>query len=188
MLLSVDLLPFKILAKRFEKRAKTEKSEKEKVPYNSQLTLTIPTTDFLFTIAMIEQKSNTKHLLCRIKNTNLLTCNIELKELYMLKHSISMLESQVVFINCLPHHLSPKSPQIPRQFLRSCYCTILATTFPLISPPNHPSIMVTTPKFRFTTVTGYFQQDDPATDPETFDYVRNWKTPIEPTKRSSNDL
>ncbi|KAJ5482639.1 Histidine phosphatase superfamilyclade-1 [Penicillium sp. IBT 31633x] len=33
--------------------------------------------------------------------------------------------------------------------------------------------MVSAPQFRFTTVTGYFQQDDPATDPETFDYAES---------------
>ena len=26
----------------------------------------------------------------------------------------------------------------------------------------------------YTSVTGFFQQDDPSTDPSTFDYVRSW--------------
>ncbi|KAJ5780766.1 hypothetical protein N7457_005926 [Penicillium paradoxum] len=33
--------------------------------------------------------------------------------------------------------------------------------------------MTSPPKFRFSTVTGYFSQDDPATDPDTFDYVKS---------------
>jgi hypothetical protein len=32
--------------------------------------------------------------------------------------------------------------------------------------------MTSPPLLRFTTVTGYFLQDDPSTDPDTFDYVR----------------
>jgi hypothetical protein len=33
--------------------------------------------------------------------------------------------------------------------------------------------MTITPQFRITAVPGYFLQDDPTTDPDTFDYVRN---------------
>lgn len=44
------------------------------------------------------------------------------------------------------------------------------------------------PLLRFTTVTGYFLQDDPATDPDTFDYVRDPNIIVKAIKQLSDDL
>lgn len=41
---------------------------------------------------------------------------------------------------------------------------------------------------RFTTVTGYFLQDDPATDPDTFDYVRYPNILVKVIEPVSDDL
>lgn len=41
---------------------------------------------------------------------------------------------------------------------------------------------------RFAAVTGYFRQDDPATDPDTFDYVRDPNILVQTIKQLSDDL
>ena len=44
------------------------------------------------------------------------------------------------------------------------------------------------PLLRFTAVTGYFLQDDPATDPDTFDYVRDPNILVQTINQLSDDL
>lgn len=44
------------------------------------------------------------------------------------------------------------------------------------------------PLLRFIAVMGYFLQDDPATDPDTFDYVRDPNILVQTIKQLSDDL
>jgi hypothetical protein len=44
------------------------------------------------------------------------------------------------------------------------------------------------PLLRFAVVTGYFRQDDPATDPDTFDYVRDPNILVQTIKQLSDNL
>lgn len=44
------------------------------------------------------------------------------------------------------------------------------------------------PLLRFTAVTGYFLQDDPATDSDSFDYVRDPNILVQTIKQLSDDL
>lgn len=44
------------------------------------------------------------------------------------------------------------------------------------------------PLLHFTAVTGYFLQDDPATDPDTFDYVRDPNILVQTINQLSDDL
>jgi hypothetical protein len=48
--------------------------------------------------------------------------------------------------------------------------------------------MTSPPLLRFTTVTGYFLQDDPSTDPDTFDYVRHPNIIAKNTKPASDNM
>lgn len=43
---------------------------------------------------------------------------------------------------------------------------------------NNTTMSSTGPKYRFESVPGYFMQDEPETDPYTFDYVRQTNQPI----------
>lgn len=45
--------------------------------------------------------------------------------------------------------------------------TLIVVLFFIMGECSGPSYI------EYSTVTGYFLQDDPATDPESFDYVRN---------------
>ena len=63
------------------------------------------------------------------------------------------------------HAIQAHAHMVFRPFL--FLATIFATFVVMMGESNIPQYI------KYTTVTGFFQQDDPATDPNGFDYVRS---------------